>query len=345
MKVLVTGGAGYIGSHTCIELALRGYEVEIVDSFANSSPNVLPRLKELAGREIPCHRLDLRSEAELAQLLATQRYDAVIHFAALKAVGESVEKPLEYFDNNIGGTISLLRAMRSAGVEKFIFSSSCTVYGSPDSTPVDEGAKLQVSNPYGRSKLFVEQMLWDVGQADRSFRFVSLRYFNPVGAHPSGRVGEDPLGIPNNLMPLICQVAVGRRAKLFVYGGDWPTLDGTGIRDYIHVVDLAKAHVAALDFLEREDRSLTVNLGTGKGASVLELIATFEQVTEQRIPFEIVARRPGDVAALWADPALATRELLWRAELGLQEQCRDAWRWQRNNPQGYGGDRGCRLVP
>lgn len=335
MKVLVTGGAGYIGSHTCLELAQRGHDVVIVDSFANSSPEVLPRIEELAGRSMPCHRLDLRDAEALRRLLAEQRVDAVIHFAALKAVGESCEQPLEYFDNNIGGSISLLRAMRFEGVHKLIFSSSCTVYGAPDSMPVNEAAPLQVANPYGRTKLVVEQMLGDVAHADPAFRYASLRYFNPVGAHPSGRIGEDPRGTPNNLMPLVCQVAAGHREKLNVYGGDWPTPDGSGIRDYLHVVDLARAHVLALDFLTQNDRSLTVNLGTGRGASVLELVTTFEQVTGKSVPFEIVARRDGDVAAVWADPTLAARELGWKAELDLAAMCRDAWRWQVQNPGGY----------
>lgn len=336
MKVLVTGGAGYIGSHTCLELAQRGHDVLIVDSFANSSPGVLPRLEELAGRSMPCRQLDIRDTVALRRLFAEQGFDAVVHFAALKAVGESCEQPLEYFDNNIGGSISLLRAMRAEGVHKLIFSSSCTVYGAPDSMPVSEAAPLRVANPYGRTKLVVEEMLGDVAHSDPAFRYASLRYFNPVGAHPSGRIGEDPRGTPNNLMPLVCQVAAGRREKLNVYGGDWPTQDGSGIRDYLHVVDLARAHVSALDFLVRKDRSLTVNLGTGRGASVLELVKTFEQATGKRVPYEVVARRDGDVAAVWADPALAERELGWKAELDLAAMCRDAWRWQFENPGGFG---------
>jgi UDP-glucose 4-epimerase len=335
MKVLVTGGAGYIGSHTCLELALRGHDVVIVDSFANSSKKVLPRLEALSGRRMVCHELDLRDEAALKRLFADEACDAVIHFAALKAVGDSCEQPLEYFDNNIGGSISLLRAMQTAGVDKLIFSSSCTVYGAPDSVPVNESAPLRVANPYGRTKLFVEEMLTDLARAEASFRYVSLRYFNPVGAHPSGRIGEDSRGPPTNLMPIVCQVAIGRRDKLLVWGGDWPTPDGTGVRDYLHVVDLAKAHVSALEYLVEGKPSLAVNLGTGKGASVLELVQAFERVSGKSIPYEIVARRDGDVAAIWADPSLAAQELGWTAELDLEAMCLDAWRWQSENPVGY----------
>jgi UDP-glucose 4-epimerase len=337
MKVLVTGGAGYIGSHTCLELLAKGHEVVIVDNFANSSPKVVPRLEKLAGRDIPTHKLDIRDREALALLFKLERIDAVIHFAALKAVGESCEKPLEYFDNNVGGSITLLQAMQNAGVRHFIFSSSCTVYGSPESVPVNEGARLQVTSPYGRSKLVVEYILEDVARADASLRYASLRYFNPVGAHASGQIGEDPRGIPNNLMPLVCQVASGKREKLQVYGSDWPTPDGSGMRDYLHVVDLAQAHVAALDFLVREERSLTVNLGTGRGNTVLELVRAFEQATGQRVPYEVVGRRDGDADPLWADPALAERELQWRARHDLADMCRDAWRWHSANPQGYEG--------
>jgi UDP-glucose 4-epimerase len=337
MKVLVTGGAGYIGSHTCLELLAKGHEVVIVDNFANSSPKVVPRLEKLAGRDIPTHKLDIRDREALALLFKLERIDAVIHFAALKAVGESCEKPLEYFDNNVGGSITLLQAMQNAGVRHFIFSSSCTVYGSPESVPVTEGARLQVTSPYGRSKLVVEYILEDVARADASLRYASLRYFNPVGAHASGQIGEDPRGIPNNLMPLVCQVASGKREKLQVYGSDWPTPDGSGMRDYLHVVDLAQAHVAALDFLVREERSLTVNLGTGRGNTVLELVRAFEQATGQRVPYEVVGRRDGDADPLWADPALAERELQWRARHDLADMCRDAWRWHSANPQGYEG--------
>ena len=337
MKVLVTGGAGYIGSHTCIELIAQGHDVVIADNFCNSSPRVVARLEKIAGRQIATHELDVRDREALARLFKLEGVDAVIHFAALKAVGESCEKPLEYFDNNVGGSITLLQAMRQAGVRNFIFSSSCTVYGSPERVPVAEEGRLQVTSPYGRTKLMVEHVLEDAARADDQLRYASLRYFNPVGAHASGSIGEDPRGIPNNLMPLVCQVASGKRAKLQVYGSDWPTPDGTGMRDYLHVVDLAQAHVAALDFLAREDRSLTVNLGTGRGNTVLELVRAFEQATGQRVPYELVGRRDGDADPIWADPSLAERELRWRAKHDLAAMCRDAWRWHSANPQGYEG--------
>jgi UDP-glucose 4-epimerase len=337
MRVLVTGGAGYIGSHTCLELAARGHEVVIADNFVNSSPKVIPRLEQLAGTPIATHKLDVRDREALDILFKVERIDAVIHFAALKAVGESCEQPLEYFDNNVGGTITLLKAMQAAGVHRFIFSSSCTVYGDPERVPVAEDARLQAVSPYGFSKLAVEQILEDTARSDAAFHYASLRYFNPVGAHPSGRVGEDPRGIPNNLMPLVCQVASGKLKGLQVYGGDWPTADGSGMRDYLHVVDLARAHVAALDFLCDKDRSLTVNLGTGKGCTVLEVVRTFERETGTRVPFEIVGRRDGDAAAIWADPSLAERELGWRAQYDLAAMCRDAWRWHSTNPNGYEG--------
>ena len=337
MRVLVTGGAGFIGSHTCLELAARGHDVVIADNFANSTPRVVPRLEAIAKVAMPAHEVDVRDVEALGILFETERIDAVIHFAALKAVGESWTNPLKYFDNNIGGSITLLKAMRDASVAKFIFSSSCTVYGSPDIVPVDERAPLQVASPYGRTKLAVEEMLGDIARADASFRYASLRYFNPAGAHPSGGVGEDPRGVFFNLMPILCQIAAGKREALEVYGDDWPTPDGTCVRDYLHVVDVAKAHVSALEYLIAKDRNLIANLGTGRGASVMELLRTFEAETGQRIPYRIVGRRDGDVAAVWADPAMAERELGWRAELDLAAMCRDAWRWQQNNPDGYDG--------
>ncbi len=337
MRVLVTGGAGFIGSHTCLELAASGHEVVIVDSLVNSSPRVLQRLEALAARPFDFYRLDLRDTTALTRMFSEHRFDAVVHFAALKAVGESCEQPLQYFDNNIGGSIALLQAMQSAGVDKLVFSSSATVYGEPDSLPVGEGAPLRIGNPYGRTKLIIEQMLEDLSRANPAFHSVSLRYFNPVGAHASGSIGEDPRGKPNNLMPFVCQVAVGRLKKLAVYGNDWPTQDGTGVRDYLHVVDLARAHVAALDFLRDRQRSLTVNLGTGRGISVLELLRMFERVTGKQVPHEFVGRRAGDVATLFADPTLAHRELGWKAELDLESMCRDAWRWQCQNPRGFDG--------
>ena len=335
MRILVSGGAGYIGCHTCALLVQRGHRVVILDNFVNSSPAVLQRLRRVTGTRIAAHRIDVRDRAAVSALLASARFDAVVHFAALKAVGESCARPLEYFDNNIGGTISLLQAMQDAGVRRLVFSSSATVYGAPEHVPVREDSALQVTNPYGRTKLVTEQLLGDLCDADGGFRVGNLRYFNPVGAHESGMIGEDPDGIPNNLMPYICQVAVGRRERLQVFGDDYPTIDGTGVRDYIHVSDLARAHVDAIEYLQRADRNLTVNLGTGRGVSVLELVRAFERASGRAVPYEIVARRPGDVAEVYADPALAQQLLGWRAALDVDAMCRDAWRWQSLNPDGY----------
>ena len=335
MRILVCGGTGYIGSHTCVVLAERGHEVVVADSLVNSSRQVLLRLDRLLGRSLAFHQVDLRDRSQLAGLFARHRFDAVVHFAGLKAVGESCERPLEYFHNNVGGTIELLRAMSTAGVRRLVFSSSATVYGEPDQLPVPEDAPLRTTNPYGRTKLVVEQMLSDVCSSDERFRTAVLRYFNPVGAHASGLIGEAPAARPDNLMPYVCQVAIGQRDRLRVFGNDFPTADGTGIRDYLHVVDLARAHADAIDYLVGEDRNLTVNLGTGRGASVLELVRTFEHATGRRMPYEIVGRRPGDVAEVVADPSRAHRLLGWRAELGLEAMCRDAWRWQQLNPYGY----------
>lgn len=336
MRILVTGGAGYIGSHTCTVLAARGHELTIADSFVNSSPRVLDRLRRIVDRPIAFRQADLRDRDQVDALFAGAGYDAVVHFAALKAVGESCERPLDYFDNNIGGTIHLLQAMRAAGVLRLVFSSSATVYGDPEHVPVREDAPLRITNPYGRTKLVMEQLIGDLCGADAGFRAANLRYFNPVGAHASGLIGEDPGGIPNNLMPYICQVAVGRRERLQVFGGDWPTADGTGVRDYLHVMDLARAHADALDYLIEADRSITVNLGTGRGVSVLELVQAFARASGREIPYDIVARRAGDVAEVYADPSLAQRLFGWRAELDVDAMCRDAWRWQSMNPQGYG---------
>lgn len=335
MRILLCGGAGYIGCHTYALLVERGHQVSIADSLVNSSPAVMERLAELTGLPVDFHQIDMRDRAGMTRLLDKGGFDAVVHFAALKAVGESCEKPLEYFDNNISGTIVLLQAMRETGVRRMVFSSSATVYGDPAQVPVREDAPLQVTNPYGRTKLVMEQLMGDLCQADPDFRLANLRYFNPVGAHPSGLIGEDPTGIPNNLMPYISQVAVGRRDKLQVFGGDYPTVDGTGVRDYIHVMDLARAHVDAIEYLVREDRSLTVNLGTGKGVSVLELLHAFERACGLTLPYQIVARRPGDVAEVYADPTLARELLGWQAEFDVDAMCRDAWRWQSMNPQGY----------
>lgn len=335
MCVLVCGGAGYIGSHTCVALAEQGHRVVIADNFSNSSPRVLLRLQRIMGAPVECERLDLRNKSALERLFARHQFQAVMHFAALKAVGESCERPLAYFDNNICGTVTLLQAMQDAGVRRLVFSSSATVYGNPERVPVSEDARLDVTNPYGRTKLVMEQLIGDLCRASSSFRSANLRYFNPVGAHPTGLIGEDPSGIPNNLMPYICQVAAGRRPRLSIFGDDYPTPDGTGIRDYIHVTDLAQAHVAALDYLIHNDANLTVNLGTGRGVSVLELVHAFENAAGCRIPYEIVARRPGDVAQVYADPSLASRLLGWRTRLDLDAMCRDAWRWQSMNPEGY----------
>jgi UDP-glucose 4-epimerase len=334
---VVTGGAGFIGSHTCLDLAARGHQVVIADNFDNSSPRVVPRLEELAGVAMSAHKVDVRDREALSILFKLEKPDAVIHFAGLKAVAESVAKPFEYFDQNIGGSIVLLGAMRAAGVRHLIFSSSCTVYGNPSELPVAEHSPKAAMTPYGLSKLTVERMLEDLERADPDFRYASLRYFNPVGAHPSGRIGEDPRGVPNNLMPLITQAAVGRRSGVKIFGGDWNTPDGTCVRDYIHVSDVARAHVNALDYIVDKDRNLACNLGVGKGTSVLELVQTFERVTGQKVPHEIVERRPGDIAAVWADPSYAERELAWKAQHDLETMCRDAWRWQSANPNGYEG--------
>ncbi len=335
MRILVFGGAGYIGSHTCVVLAGRGHDLVVADNLGNSSPGVLGRLQQIIGAPVAFEQVDLRDRDGVRRLFAAGKFDAVVHFAALKAVGESCEKPLEYFDNNISGTIHLLQAMQEHGVRRLVFSSSATVYGDPDSVPVREDAPLRATNPYGRTKLVMEQLIGDLCGSDPAFQAVNLRYFNPVGAHASGLIGEAPGGVPNNLMPYICQVAVGQRDRLSVFGGDWPTVDGTGVRDYIHVVDLARAHADALDFLVREGRSANINLGTGRGTSVLELVRAFERASNRRVPYEIVARRPGDVAEVYADPSLAHELLGWRAEFDIDAMCRDAWRWQSLNPRGY----------
>ncbi|HVL37091.1 MAG TPA: UDP-glucose 4-epimerase GalE [Burkholderiales bacterium] len=332
--ILVTGGLGYIGSHTVVALAAAGYAPAIVDNLANTKRAVLPRLAELAGRELAFHEADLRDRAALERVFAAGRYSAVIHFAGLKAVGESVEKPLLYWDNNVGGTVALLEAMRAHGVRQLVFSSSATVYGEPERLPIGEDHPLRPQSPYGRTKLAIEWLLADEAGSDPAFRYAALRYFNPTGAHPSGRIGEDPNGIPNNLFPYLSQVAVGRRPNLRVWGRDYPTPDGTGVRDYIHVMDLAEGHVAALGALAR-GASFTVNLGTGRGYSVLEAAQAFGRACGKPIPLEFAPRRPGDVAACYADPAAAARTLGWRARLDLDAMCRDVWRWQSANPHGY----------
>jgi len=336
MKVLVTGGAGYIGSHTCVELMLAGHDVVALDNLCNSHPEVLARVARIVGKPPEFVEADVRDAGALREAFRWHRFDAVIHFAGLKAVGESVENPLEYYDNNVQGALSLCRAMAEGGVGTLVFSSSATVYGNASSMPLREDAPLGPTNPYGQSKLMVERILGDLGASKPgSWRIALLRYFNPVGAHPSGLIGEDPQGIPNNLMPNIAQVAVGVRDKVRVFGSDYPTPDGTGIRDYIHVVDLARGHLAALDALRRDGSGFTVNLGTGRGISVLEAIHAFERACGRVIPVERVARRAGDVAESYADPSLAERVLGWKAALGLDDMCRDAWRWQSGNPRGY----------
>lgn len=333
--ILVTGAAGYIGSHTCVELLAAGYSVIAVDNLCNSATESLHRVERITGQTIPFYEADVRDRIALDAVLKTHRVDAAIHFAGLKAVGESVEQPLAYFENNVGGSITLLQALGDAGVKNFIFSSSATVYGDPESVPIAEDARLSVTNPYGRTKLMIEQVLADLRHADSTWAIGVLRYFNPAGAHPSGLIGEDPRGIPNNLVPFISQVAVGRREKLSVFGDDYPTPDGTGVRDYIHVVDLARGHVAALNELFRSGNSFTVNLGTGKGYSVLEMVRAFEEASGKKILFEVVARRPGDIAVCYADPTQAGHVLDWRAKKTLSDMCADHWRWQSMSPNGY----------
>jgi UDP-glucose 4-epimerase len=335
MRVLVTGGAGYIGSHACVELLEAGHSVTVVDNLCNSKEESLRRVREITGRDLDLVRADLRDGAALDALLEGQRFDAVIHFAGLKAVGESVQRPIDYYENNVGGTLSLCRALTKAGIRNLVFSSSATVYGDPASVPIREHFPLAATNPYGRSKLFIEEILKDLHGADPTWNLAILRYFNPVGAHPSGRIGEDPSGIPNNLMPFVAQVAVGKLPRHQVFGDDYPTPDGTGVRDYIHVVDLARGHLAALEKLREAPGVVVYNLGTGRGYSVLEMVAAFERASGRPIPYEIVARRPGDIATCYADPTLAREELGWRAELGIDAMVADTWHWQSQNPNGY----------
>ena len=336
MRVLVSGGAGYIGSHTVVQLVAAGHDVVIVDSFANAKPTVIGRLEALSGTHLPVHAFDLRDTDKVERLLHDDPIDAVIHFAGLKAVGESVEKPLEYYENNLSATFSLVRAMHRHGVRKLVFSSSATVYGDKAPVPMTEDLPTSATNPYGWTKVMIEQVLCDVAAADPSWRVAILRYFNPVGAHPSGDIGEDPQGIPNNLVPYIAQVAIGRREKLRVFGDDYDTPDGTPLRDYIHVEDLAAGHLAALHRLGATDDPVsTWNLGTGHGTSVLEMLAAFSRAVGRELPHEVVARRSGDVARSYADPSRAERELGWRAEKDVDEMCADTWRWQQRNPTGY----------
>ena len=338
MRVLLTGGAGYIGSHTAVELLGLGHDVVILDNLSNAKREAVVRVGELAGREAELCVADLRDRDAVAGVFAGEGIEAVVHLAGLKAVGESVAEPLRYYENNVAGTLVLLDVMREAGVRDLVFSSSATVYGEPDEVPIDETAPLRATNPYGRTKLFIEEILRDVAASEEGWRVLLLRYFNPVGAHPSGRIGEDPEGIPNNLMPFVMQVAVGRRPSVQVFGGDYPTPDGTGVRDYLHVVDLAKGHAAALGALGEVEGCTAVNLGTGRGNSVLEVLAAASAAVGRELPYEVVARRPGDVAALYADPALAQSLLGWEAELELAQMCEDSWRWQSGNPEGYPDD-------
>ncbi|KWF23614.1 UDP-glucose 4-epimerase GalE [Burkholderia ubonensis] len=333
--ILVTGGAGYIGSHTAVELLDHGYDVVIVDNLVNSKAESVRRVTQITGKTPAFHQVDVCDEAALGKVFDAHPITGAIHFAALKAVGESVAKPLEYYQNNIGGLLTVLKVMRERNVKQFVFSSSATVYGVPERSPIDESFPLSATNPYGQSKLIAEQVLRDLELSDPSWRIATLRYFNPVGAHASGLIGEDPAGIPNNLMPYVAQVAVGKLAKLRVFGSDYPTPDGTGVRDYIHVVDLAQGHIAALDALVKRDASFVVNLGTGQGYSVLEVVRAFEKASGRPVPYELVARRPGDVAECYANPQAAADVIGWRAKFGLDEMCVDHWRWQENNPNGF----------
>jgi UDP-glucose 4-epimerase len=327
--LLITGGAGYIGSHTCVELLGAGHRLLVIDNFSNSKPTVLERVEKIGGRAFSFLEIDLRDRGALRDVFRAHDIDAVIHFAGLKAVGESVSQPLRYYDNNVSGSLVLFEVMAESGVKTLVFSSSATVYGNPHRVPIREDFPLSATNPYGRSKLTIETILHDLSRADENWRITLLRYFNPVGAHESGTIGEDPNGIPNNLMPYITQVAIGKLPQLQVFGGDYPTPDGTGVRDYIHVVDLARGHLAALRALDNKPGVLTLNLGTGQGVSVLDMIHAFEQASGCAIPYRIVARRLGDIAQCYADASLAESLLGWRAERGIEEMCRDSWRWQK----------------
>lgn len=335
MRILTTGGAGYIGSHTCVELLKAGHDVVVVDNLMNSKHEAVRRVEAIAGRGLHFHRVDLLNQAELTAVFRRYAIDAVIHFAGLKAVGESSKIPLSYYHNNVTGTLILLKVMQDCNVRHLVFSSSATVYGNPRTVPITEDFPLSATNPYGRTKLMIEKILRDLYASDSSWQIASLRYFNPVGAHQSGRIGEDPNGIPNNLFPFMAQVAVGKLKELSVFGNDYPTRDGTGVRDYIHVVDLALGHLKAIETLRGKPGLVTYNLGTGLGYSVLESVAAFSKACGKPIPYRIAARRPGDIPACYADPAKANRELGWKAGRNLDEMCVDAWRWQAQNPNGY----------
>lgn len=335
MNVLVTGGAGYIGSHTCVELLAEGHDVFVIDNLSNSSRESLKRVEAISGRKLTFYEGDLLNQDVLEKIFRVSGIDAVIHFAGLKAVGESVRVPLTYYHNNITGTLVLLKVMSSHQVKNLVFSSSATVYGDPPTVPIREDFPVAPTNPYGRTKLMIEEVLRDLFMADNTWNMSLLRYFNPVGAHPSGRIGEDPNDIPNNLMPFVSQVAVGKLPELSIFGNDYPTPDGTGVRDYIHVVDLAGGHIQALKILEDSPGLLTINLGTGRGYSVLEMVRAFEEASGKKVPYKIVGRRSGDIAACYADPSLAQKILDWSAGLDIDDMCRDAWRWQSQNPNGY----------
>ncbi len=337
MAILVTGGAGYIGSHTCIELLNDGYEVVVVDNLSNSSEESLARVKKITGKDLKFYQADILDADALDKVFTAEKIDAVIHFAGLKAVGESVSKPLEYYHNNVSGTVVLCDVMRKHNVKDIIFSSSATVYGDPATVPITEDFPLSVTNPYGRTKLMLEEILRDIYVADNEWNIILLRYFNPIGAHKSGTMGENPKGIPNNLVPYITQVAVGKLDYLSVFGDDYDTPDGTGVRDYIHVVDLAVGHVKSVEKLKEKQGVLAYNLGTGIGYSVLDVVKGFEKVTGDKIEYKIQPRRPGDIAKCYADPAKAKNELGWEAKRGLDEMCEDSWRWQSQNPDGYEG--------
>jgi UDP-glucose 4-epimerase len=335
MAILVTGGAGYIGSHTCIELLKSNYEIIILDNFSNSKPISVKRVKEITGKDFKFYEVDLLDRVALEDVFVNNKINAVIHFAGLKAVGESVSIPLHYYHNNITGTLILCEVMKKHGVQKLVFSSSATVYGMPERVPISEDFPLSATNPYGRTKLMIEEILSDLYVADDNWSIALLRYFNPIGAHESGKIGEDPNGIPNNLMPYITQVAVGKLKELQVFGNDYSTVDGTGVRDYIHVVDLAKGHLKALEKVMSSKGVDAYNIGTGTGYSVLELVSAFEKASGMKVPYKIVDRRPGDVAVCFADPSKAKGELGWTAEKGIEDMCRDSWRWQEKNPDGY----------
>ena len=337
MAVLVTGGSGYIGSHTCVELLDAGYDIVVLDNFSNSSPKALDRVRELTNRDFPVYKCDIRDFDGLCKVFESEKIDSVIHFAGLKAVGESTAFPMMYYENNVVGTLTLCKVMAKYDCKRIVFSSSATVYGNENISPLCEDMRTgAVTNPYGRTKYMIEEILKDLAAADKEWSVVLLRYFNPIGAHKSGRIGENPNGIPNNLMPYITQVAVGKREFLSVYGNDYDTPDGTGVRDYIHVVDLALGHLRAVDAVTKFTGVFVYNLGTGNGYSVLDIVKAFEKASGKPLPYKIVDRRPGDIAVCYSNPEKALRELNWKAERGIEEMCEDSWRWQKNNPDGYG---------